>query len=239
MEEYTIKSIDDLFKRLEIFRKESHAWIFRGQSDSSKELLPKSAREGHSIFYDSIKSEEYIYKSWGRYAQHYLDSEPIDEWDLLTLAQHYGLVTRLLDWTKVPLTALFFAVESLKDTDAAFFATYILSGETDVPKSPFDVENFNIYFPKGISSRIIHQRGLFTISKNPQVPLDETLKDRLWKFIIPKKFKKELKERLEFWGINEFTIYQDLGHLSSYVNAHFKKLIIKKGDEFDGFEPFK
>ena len=76
-----------------------------------------------------------------------------------------------------------------------------------------------LFFPSGLASRIINQRGLFTISPDPAKNLETELLD-LKKIIISKKGKKDIINSLDFMGVNRLSLFQDLDNLSEYLNEY-------------------
>lgn len=93
---------------------------WRGQSNADWQLVPK-------IFRLSVKTEDeahlihrFVQRALTRY-ENCPDLGDLAGW--VFLAQHYGLPTRLVDWTESPLVALHFAVteESRDDTDGALW----------------------------------------------------------------------------------------------------------------------
>ena len=185
-------------------------------------------------------ADMYLFKEWADRAVAYTDKFPENQWEQLALAQHYGLATRLLDWTTSPLIALFFAVWEENGEHGAMYAYYAPHREIDrdvdefwsLNNEPFAAGGF-LYRPRPIDRRMVQQCAVFTYHPhpvNPIVPIQErpevtkefASKNRfgtdLMTIVVESSYKDTIRRELGTLGITRESLFPDLEGLSAELN---------------------
>ena len=212
MNEIEIKSFADLHSAVQ--KHDGRVFIYRGVHSTSYGLIPKLGRCG--IDRANIRFQESrILRLFKEQAVPYLDFNPQDEWDWLALAQHHGLPTRLLDWTRNPLVAAYFAVEGETNGDGLVYAyanrKFIV---THLCPDPLKCKKVGKFIPRHITTRITAQTGVFTIHPNPLEPLESPEIERL---IIKHESRNELKRVLDQYGIHRASLFPGLDGLAKHI----------------------
>jgi hypothetical protein len=231
---YEIESVSAYVGILEDIFPDTDDLLFRGQRQDWP-LLPKIARITIRPGMDLPTAEQSLLEEFKLRAPSFVDLEPQTDWEWLSLAQHYGMPTRLLDWTSNPLAALWFAVQlpAKDEAPAVVWAfdpglnNYVTAASQS---SPFSVGRTRVLQPKHIARRIIAQSGWFTVHKYIRgkgfVPLDHQgqYTAALKKILVPARHFARVRYGLGQCGVNAASMLTDLTGIASHIEWRHARL---------------
>lgn len=192
--------------------------VYRGHADSDWELMPSIGRHYTSDWKDVLKIERESLSELKKKSVPYLIHRPENDIEWLSLMQHHGLSTRLLDFTTNPLIALFFATDpAIKNNGKLITVTYTNTYKKSPNTDVFKHSNSFSYHPPHITERIIGQSGCFVYSHTPNRSLNEK---QVTSLEILKSNKMAIREELMQLGISHASLFPGIDGVCNDLNEN-------------------
>ena len=198
-------------------------WLFRGASDEALALVPKAGRlrlhaAGAGGSEDARKADEAaVFMMFKQQARAYLPESRTDiEW--LAIAQHFGVPTRLLDWSDNLLVAAWFAVQDAgrMGGDAAIWITREVQPiGPGFDGDPLELQQVSVYRPPHATPRMSAQGSVLMICPQPTQEVQLLFKKKI--VIRGEARQQHFRERLDAAGLNAHMLFRDLAGLGAHL----------------------
>ena len=234
-----IKTIAEAYKYLYNLSLSNSDFRFRGQANFDWTLIPSIYRYQKFQRYQTVQFEKNVLQAKPPEPNPPLTHTNYEiEW--LMIYQHYGIPTRLNDWSADILIALFFACYNEPEEDGALF----VCNQNDYPifasyeDKIMETQKLAFVNTTVNNPRMRAQSGSFMIWGHSPLNEDSTESYDLWeyhkqenkshfleKICIPKESKKKIMNELEkIYSINYDNLYLKNGYLEKTYYSDFQNL---------------
>lgn len=227
---YTVhntNSLADFEQWVRLVKGKTETTIYRGQRRDYP-LLPNICRKTNPSLL--LEYERALLSLFKKKAPPCLQMVPENDWEWLVVAQHHGLLTRLLDWTYNPYVALWFALEKAVKDDSQPVVWVMNPLKTDVIEtpdsgSPFSGTRTKIFKSSFQIPRAKAQKGCFVLFKHTEksskgfvsIERNKILQERIAKINIQVGSVNTILSQLSAMGYDKSHLFPDINEVAKEV----------------------
>lgn len=198
----------------------NNRYIFRGQSDENWKLIATFDRYyGNFAFEKKKQIEKELIEEFKMLCVDWEGKEKFASYSnlqLMSAGQHYGLPTRLLDWSYSLYVAAFFAFVNATNSTSNV-AIWIIDKKHEIWQGEYGITVETCWVDE--NERQKYQYGVFTLNKSSEKAIEEyvnvcavncNVEGALFKIVIPATERNVVLSDLEMMGINYYNLYRGM-----------------------------